>query len=144
MALAGDTVIAGKVSGERIGTDVRTSTPATFTAETVVQSITVALVSGRTYKISYAGSLQSSVAADSARSRIREDSVSGTEMQNRRVACPNINAGFSADAEAEYTAAATANKTFVVTGERATGTGNISAAATGTTPTYLYVEYIRG
>lgn len=144
MATAGSRIVAAQVSGERIGTNIRTAASAAFTAETVVQQITVALVTGRTYKVTYKGPLQSSVAGDSARSRIRQTNLAGAQLQNYRVGIPNATAGFSADVECEFTASSTGNVTFVVTGERATGTGNITAGAAADAPAYLYVDYIRG
>ena len=144
MTLAGETFQAGRLAAERIATNIRTTASGTFTAETSLQTVTAALVTGRTYRVTYRGTLQSSVGGDSARSRIREDSVSGTQLQNYRAGLPNSGAGFTADVEAEYTAVSTGNKTFAVTGERASGTGNITASAAADGPAYLYVHYIHG
>lgn len=143
MPAAGD-IITLPVPGQMVGTpSIRTGSSGTFTAETEVQTVTVGLISGKVYRVVYKGTLQSSVGGDSARSRIREDNVTGTQLQNYRVPLQNAAAGFTADVEAEYTAVATADKTFSVTGERASGTGNISASASATGPAYLYVEFIR-
>jgi hypothetical protein len=144
MVAAGESLVAGRFPGERIGTSIRTSSVSTFTAETEVQTISVGLIAGRTYKVVYRGTVQSTVAGDSARSRIREDSVTGTQLNSYRVDVDQSGAGYSADIEAEYTPAADETKTFSVTAERAAGTGSLTAAAAGTQPCYLYVDYVRG
>jgi hypothetical protein len=144
--LAGQTAVAGQVPGERIATDIDTADTSTFTAETVVMTVTAALVTGRTYRVRFVGTMQSDVTDDTINSRLREDNVSGTQLQLRRAQSPTSSAGSGVgmDVEAEYTAVATGDKTFVATGARSTGTGNITCEASATQPRYLYVDYIRG
>jgi hypothetical protein len=141
LVAAGERVRASKLS-PRIGTTVATASTGTFTAETLCDSITVPLIDGQVYKIVWATLMQSSVAADNARVRIREDSITGTQLQVFRIGLPVSGTGFPAFVYAEYTAAATGSKTFVGTGERASGTGNISRVASATSPTYLFVDLI--
>ena len=145
MATAGASIIAAQVSGERIATQVDTADTATFTAETVVSTVTAALVTGRTYRLRFVANFQSSVAADTVNVRLREDNLTGTTLQGRRAdsAIATAGFGFSGDVEVEYTAVATGNKTFVATGDRSTGTGVITCEGAAT-PRYLYVDYIRG
>ena len=146
MPLAGETIIAGKVPGERIATNIVTADSATFTTtETTVQSVTAALVTGRTYRVRAAGKANSSVTSDFTIWRIREDNSTGNQLQSDRV---NIDGsgveGAKVEMEAEFTAGSTGNKTFVLTGVRSSGTGNCFLEAAAARPSYLYVEYIRG
>lgn len=145
MTGAGQRLVAGRAPGERIVTAIRTTASAGFTAtETVTDTVTAALVAGRTYRVSARLLVGSTVAADSSRVTIREDSVSGTQMQQIRVYIPITSTVFPATLESEYTAVASGNKTFVATGQRASGTGTITHGAVATQPVYLYVDYIRG
>lgn len=148
MPSAGQSAIAGQVPGERLGQDIDTSDTATFTTtETVVSSVTVDLVNGRTYKVRFVGTMQSDVNGDLINARIREDNSTGTQLQLRREQSTTNTAGSgpSFDMEAEYTAVATGSKTFVATGVRgAGGTGNITCEGAATQPRYLYVDYCRG
>jgi hypothetical protein len=147
MPSAGESVIAGRMPGERIATQIDTADTSTFTTtETVVSTVTAALVNGRIYRVRFVGTMQSDVTDDTINSRLREDNVSGTQLQLRRAQSPTSSAGSGVgmDVEAEYTAVATGNKTFVATGTRSTGTGNITCEGSATQPRYLYVDYIRG
>lgn len=145
-ALAGETIIAGKVPGERIATDTETADSATFTTtETVVMTVVAPLVIGRTYRVTMYGKANSSVGTDDITWRIREDNVTGSEMQSDRVeVAGSATTGRKISMEVEHTASATADKTFVVTGVRSTGTGNHFLEANSARPVYLYVDYIRG
>ncbi len=148
MALSGETVIAAAVSGERIATNVNTADSATFTTtETIVQTVTAALVTGRLYRVYWFGHWGSSVAADRFQWRIREDNVSGTILQELTAQSTAIHGGASLGEqvilEAEFTAVATGNKPFAVTGVRSSGTGNGQLEGAATRPNYLYVDYIR-
>jgi hypothetical protein len=144
MVAAGETIIAGKVSGERIATAIETSNSAGITTtETVVMTVIAPVVIGRIYKVVLAAGIRSSVAADTANGRIREDNLTGTQLTVRRV---NIAAGgavFHWALEAEYTADATEDKTFVATMHRASGSGTILVEAGATFPSYLYVDFTR-
>jgi hypothetical protein len=143
---AGQSVIAGKFPGERIATDIDVADTSTFTTtETTCSSVVAALVINRTYRIRFVANFQSSVSGDTVNMRIREDSTIGTQLQGCRVHSVILTAGFGfqANIEAEYTAVATGNKTFVGTGERSSGTGNITCEGAATAPRYLYVDYIR-
>ena len=147
MAAAGESAIAGRIPGERIATQIDTADTATFTTvETVVSTVTAALVSGRTYRVRSVVTYQSDVADDHLNARLREDSVSGTQMTGKRVRSTLTTGGFGFDGclEAEYTAVSTGNKTFVATGVRSTGTGNWTGEGLSVQPRYLYVDYIRG
>ncbi|MFY1658582.1 hypothetical protein [Micromonospora sp. WMMD1274] len=132
--------------GRRVGDPtVRTSDSAAFTGETVIDSVTVPVVSGRTYKIRWTVAWGSTVAGDSVFSRIRVDDLAGAQLQIMRVsvvATGGAGTRWDGTVEGEYTAVSTGNKTFVGTGARATGTGNISAKAASDFPIRLYVECV--
>jgi hypothetical protein len=132
-------------SRRRIQTTTRTTTSATFTTtETSINTVVAALENGKTYQIRWVTEGRSSVAADTAKFRLREDTVSGTILQAVNTALPVASTDFQAVLEVEYTAVATGNKTFVGTCARNSGTGNVSVSATANEPHYLYVEYLRG
>lgn len=130
----------------RMATTIRTTDSSAVSAETQIDTVTASLVSGRIYKVTWDIAYTSSVAADSMFARIREDSVSGTQLTLRRGDIRLTNgagSGWSLHLEAEYTAVSTGNKTFSGTIARASGTGNVNVVAAATLPAYLYVDYVR-
>lgn len=131
--------------GMRIGTTIATADTGTFTAETVIDSVTVALITGKVYRVRWVASMQSDVAGDTVNARIREDNLTGTQLVVRREHSSVASAGSGPDTsvEAEYTAVATGDKTFVSTGARSTGTGNITCEGAAATPRLLYVDFLR-
>ena len=136
---------AGAFPGERIATEVITENSAVVTTvETAVASVTAKLAIGRTYRVRFAGVVDTSVALDLVDVRLRENSAGGTEMNLRRRDCPDATGRWPIEIEAEYTAALAGDKTFVVTYVRVAGAGNIILLATATTPSHFYVDYIRG
>ncbi|MGH6693423.1 MAG: hypothetical protein ACREF4_22365 [Gammaproteobacteria bacterium] len=144
MVLAGQTIVAGQVPGERVATDIETIDSANVTTtETVVQTVVAPVISGRTYRVRWHGDLASSVAADIFFVKIREDTVAGNTLDFRRYRAHTTD-NFPYSTEVEYTADATEDKTFVFTLVRSAGTGNGRLDATSTSPAYLYVNYIRG
>lgn len=121
----------------------RTTSSGTFTAETVADSVTASLVTGYLYRVRWVGQISSSVADGYSRMRIREDSISGTELQTRQMPTTiAASQSITAIMEAFYTAVANGSKTFVATCARQAGTGNLTAAASATAPVYLYVEFM--
>jgi hypothetical protein len=143
MPSAGDPIILAKMPGFRVATTTSTSDSSTFTTtETEVLSVTASLIDGVTYKVRGNLKLASSVANDTVTGRIREDSGSGTELQQDVGEIVNTTTGVTINMQAEYTASATGNKTFVVTGVRSTGTGNIRREAATNRPAVLYVEVL--
>lgn len=145
--LAGQVARVGRRPYERIATDRLEADSSTFTTtETLVQSVTASLVSGRTYRIRWVGCFNSTVADDVVLGQIREDSVSGTVLQTGRVSIPlaSSSTGWHCYLEAYYTAGSTGSKTFVATGDRVAGTGTCHREASAARPTILYVQYISG
>src|SRR5690554_962612 len=125
MSSAGRKLGAGRIPGERIATVIHTaSSVGAVTGETEVASITAALVSGRTYRVTVDYPVRFTVATDMFDARIREDDSSGTQIQRRT---PTILVGSGSNTlvrlEVEYTAQSTGNKTFSFTIARQTGTG---------------------
>ena len=144
-ATAGQIAEAGRIPGERIATTVETSDSAGFTtSETQVSSVTASVVSGRVYRVRFAGGWASTAADDVVSVRIREDNSSGTQLLLRVVQIFRTGSFTSAPTlEAEYTADATENKVFVLTGERIGGSGTCVLDAAATAPCYFYVDFIR-
>ncbi len=147
MANPGDVIVAGRVSGERIATSVRTGTVGSITnaAEVQLDTVTGALVSGRVYRLFWGGNIASTNTGDIGNIKIRQDNTAGTVVNSTQSAgllTGTVDQGLSV--EGEYTAVATGNKTLVVTGIRVVGAGTLSSSATATNPAYLYIEYVRG
>jgi len=131
------------VSGQRLATTVSTTdSGAITTTETVVMSVTAPLVSGAIYRIRSHCAFQGSVTTDQHLARIREDTVSGTVLQQRRLGVPTTVTFYPLSIEVEFTAVSTASKTFVLTFQRTSGTGNVFFIAVGG-PAYFYADYIR-
>lgn len=132
--------------GQRIATEEIVSNSANITSTTHVQvaSIVAGLITGRTYRVTAVMKADSSVAEDTSDVRLREDSTAGTEMDLIRVDIKDATGRWRGRLEAEYTAVADGDKTFVLTMNRATGTGNVILIASATVPSYLYVDFIRG
>jgi hypothetical protein len=146
MPTAGDTITVPTSPGARVATTEVTGDSSFQATELTVISVTAPLVSGRTYRVKFASRIGGTVAADIAAIRIREDSVTGTIMQSGRILISDNDAvGWGPLVlERQYTATATANKTFVGTGQRTTGSGSPRLDAGTVNPAYLYVDYISG
>lgn len=131
----------------RIGTGVETADSATFTAETVIGTVTGDLVLGRTYLLRANAQLGSTVINDTVLTRIREDNIAGTLIYaNTGQVYTTANVPVLVMNETHFTAVATGSKTFVVTAQRLTGTGNIRREATPDPgwPQYFYIDYVSG
>ena len=147
MSSAGFQLVAGRVPNERIATTEATSDSSTFTGtEVELMSVTAALVSGRTYRLTFDGQFGSSVAGDNVAARLRRDDAStGATLRRTNVEVHIVSAlGVPLVMSAEYPATATENKTFYLTASRTAGTGNCRLEGDAGNPSYLYVDYIRG
>lgn len=142
-----DSYLDGRLPA-RIATNTRTTVSSGITTtETVIDSVTAALVSGRTYKVRWTAAIGVSVAGDTSFVRLREDNLAGTQMNILRVhgvSTGGTGTRWPAEIEAEYTAASTGNKTFVGTLVRATGTGSHTIQGDSSFPVLLTVEYVSG
>lgn len=132
-----------------VGSEViRTSVVGTFTTtETTIDSITVGLVNGVTYRITWdsqfstASSTSTTAVVERTRGRIREDTSSGTVVALRDT--PLLVGGgvsFPSFLQVRFTAVSTGNKTFVATSQRQGAGGNIQSYADASSPTYFRVE----
>lgn len=130
--------------GARIATNTETTSSGTFTTtETVTDDVTAPLIDGERYLVEFWGEFVSTVAGDDVGVQLREDNVSGTVLT---LVIKNIETASVAEAfylRREYTATATGSKTFVVTGDRLVGTGNVSRLSASTLPAYLTVTHIK-
>lgn len=145
MSSAGQQLVADRIPGERINTTERNSASSGFTTtETVLDSVTASLVAGRTYKVRAVEPIQSTVADDLVRFRLRQDNVSGSQLWLDNFSLPVGSVNFMHGMEAEFTATATADKTFVATAVRQTGTGTLTSGASSAQKALLYVDFISG
>lgn len=128
----------------RIATTIRTTNTSSFTSETVINTVQASLVTGKTYRIRWDADVAGTVTSDLARFRIREDNISGTQLQLKNRVIQGPGTDYPISLEVEYTAVSTGPKTFALTCLRQTGTGTLACNANANEPSYLYVDYIRG
>lgn len=143
---AGAKILVDDVRHRVATTPVTAPSAALTTVETVVATVAGSLISGKTYKVTYAGAFTASAVstADHFFARLREDSLTGTQMQGRRLGANSVASGYPYAIEAEYTAGSTASKTFVVTLVRSGTAGSVTNYAAGDQPGYFYIDYVRG
>ncbi|AXH89396.1 hypothetical protein AB0N38_26170 [Micromonospora aurantiaca] len=138
----------GKTGTYRVGKNTRTADSGVFTTvEAAIDSVTVPLVSGRTYRVRWNVAWAGTLAGDTVFTRLRENNVTGTQLNIIRseiVATGGAGTRWPATIEADYTAVATGNKTFVGTGIRTSGSGNINAHAGTDFPITMTVDYVEG
>jgi hypothetical protein len=146
MAARGGTIaLAGRMPGERIATRIISVDTAGGIAETQIFSITANLVVGRVYRVSLYSHVNSSTPTDDGNARIREDSITGTELQVDRVDIQNsATTGRMCYMEFEYKASVTGSKTFVVTMTRSAGAATPFFECAANRPLYMMIDYIRG
>lgn len=144
MSSAGQQLVAGRIPGERIATSIETSDSADFTGTAIeIQSVTAALVAGRVYRVRTVQGYAATSDDNGVQVQLLEDSTSGTEFARAGGVLLSIGT-YTIVAEGEFTAASTANKTFVAVASRAQGTGNCRLEAAAGRPAFMYVDYIRG
>lgn len=150
MPLAGDIIEVGRIPGWPIGQTVSNADSATFTTtETVLLTLQVPLVAGRIYRVmsklrvaSTAGSIN-----EGCQLRLREDNSVGNELDRLIVVIATVagTAGYGGDLDSNFTAVATATKTFVVTGQRiSAAAGTQRMEGSGASPNLLTVRYESG
>lgn len=166
MALAGDIIYAADINSLLTGPAnvvqwvdgvpaVADSATWNATESAALMSITVPLVAGRTYRVDLACHVStdtqtfalSQANAETAVIRIREDTATGTQMIGDHIPIyHNGTLGFKLTTYAWYTAVATGNKTFVVTGQHgANGSGGLQRFRAGATrPGLLSVYQVKG
>jgi len=108
------------------------------TTETVTDTLVTSLVAGSIYRVEIRLLISSTTAADDAIVRLREDSLTGTQIDGYRtdlaVVSPVV---YPEPLCAYYTAVSTGAKTFVATLIRSAGGGNLVRAAGATAPSVL-------
>lgn len=153
ITLRGDLLVIGQVSpnagglvSSRVGTTVRDTDTSTFTAQTLINTVTANLVTGRVYRVTWDFRWTSGTAGDTVFARLRDTNLVGAQLQNSRIDGRLTNgagSGWGGRIETEYTAVATGAKTFAATLALATGTGSVSVIAAADRASYLYVDFIR-
>lgn len=145
--LAGRTARLGRRPFERIATDAQTSDSANIGAtETVVQSVTASLVSGRTYRVRWFSGVNTDTNNAQYNAILREDNLAGTarDVHRKRIEVLGSSIGWWSTLEVHHTAGSTGNKTFVVTLQRVSGSGNVWREAGTNHPSRFYVDYVEG
>lgn len=143
---AGAKILVDDVRHRVATTIVTVASAALTTTETVVATVSGSLISGKTYKVSFAGGFTMSAVTtgDHGFARVREDTLTGTQIQGRRMSATTAASAYPLNIEVEYTAGSTASKTFVVTMVRAAGTTTVTNYAASDQPGYFYIDYVRG
>jgi hypothetical protein len=138
MALAGELIIPPYhlVSIDEASTSTFTTT------ETVTDTITVTLSINKTYLVAHSAMWNSSVAADTVAVRMREDNLTGTALNGFDVNLSATSHYFNAYIRCYYTATSSGSKTFVITGQRVAGSGNVMRAANTTNPSIFNVDQV--
>lgn len=108
---------------------VRFNSAAITTTETVVATLTFDAVSGGVYATEWHLKVQQSVAGDWYIFSVREDSVSGTVVDQWGFSTNSASYGGMVSYYVDFTAAATGSKSLVGTLDRVSGTGNIIRSA---------------
>jgi hypothetical protein len=136
------------LSNADVATRVATSTWASdsgniTTTQTITMSMSPFLEDGKTYALFAYFRLSSSVAADVAICRLREDSITGTELAQGQFYIPTTSAsGFGFMLYGEYTATADGAKTLVFTITRNSGSGNIIQRGAAVAPGRFIADLI--
>lgn len=128
---------------KHVGSAIATTNSAGFTTvETTTDTITVALVSGKLYEVRFVGTFNTTVASDKVTARLYDTNTSGTKLYDTTQVIPNTTSQITIVMEAEFTAPATANRTFIVTALRFSGTGTLTRVGAATLPSRLSVKRI--
>lgn len=127
----------------------------TTTESAALMSITVPVVTGRTYRIDLTCHVSTTVQTfpitsanlEQALIRVREDTATGTQVLGDQLPLGQVTSlGFKLTTHAWYTAVATGNKTFCVTGQKqaAQSGGNQQLRAGSTRRGLLSVYQVKG
>jgi len=143
MPNAGDIISAADVT-RRVGTSTATSdsSATSSTTELSVDQVTANLTSGRKYVITWDTQWLGSVAGDVFFLILREGSGTGgnqLDFTTVKVGAATITTE-AAILMVDYTASATGSQTFTATFRRSSGTGTLTAKASGTQPRTLKVD----
>lgn len=127
-------------------TSIAANTAAGTTTELVaITTASMTLRNNRAYRMTFKGLVQSTVAADTVTVRIRKGSAAGAlYLDTMRIYVPSASANAPVLFSNILTNTSGADVTAALVGTyiRASGTGNVLVAATGTQAAYLHVEDI--
>lgn len=154
MPSSGDTVASSDVNlaqqrnagPSTLGTADQTAS--TYATAAAIESITVPVVSGRKYRISYVcHALGSSITVGGSfgwQIRIHEGTISGTQLTYATMSLGDVNAGVlkTVTVWTEWTAPTTGNQTFTTAAFRSTGAGTLQIKGATSQPRILSVEWL--
>jgi hypothetical protein len=151
--VASGDVIPWSYVATRVATGSVTADSGTWNGSESSSLLTVSptLVSGLVYGITLTTAISSDAAAsptvpatfEISALRVREDTAAGNQLIGAQVGIPTTTTvGFALAAYCEYTAVASGAKSFVLTGQRVSGTGNHRIRAGSSRPTFLTVTLI--
>lgn len=129
----------------RLGTFEGTAdiTAAAYATEAVLDTITVTVVAGKRYKITYFVPYTGTVAADAFLVRIRTGTTTaGTQLTYDTAETHTISRIYDLAITAEWTAAVTGSQSFCTTATRSAGTGNLTVKGASTQTRLLTVDLI--
>ncbi len=131
---------------KRVATASLTADSGTWqgTETTALLSATATLVNGQIYAVRLSTNVSVDVAGDVSQMRVREGTASGSQLCGPMVYGGTTNtSGFPCWGYFEYTATSSGSQTFVVTGQRNSGTGTAHRIrASVNRPTFLTVDLI--
>lgn len=118
---------------QRVASNVNTTSSSAFAAatETVTDTLVAPLIAGKLYEVMWTGNYTNTSAGATLLWRLREDSLSGTQIAGGRTTWNSTAQHTSPTLRAYYTADATGNKTFVITGSAGAGTTTRNGAGSG-------------
>jgi hypothetical protein len=142
---AGDPIAAADIN---LATDRRVGTftgdtdkaAASYASETVLETVTIAAVAGRRYRIKYVWHVVATTTTNLLYIRLREGSgTGGSQLTYKQHQVPtNIDTELL---EVDWTASATGSQTFAVTAFRQSGTTNSTVRGAPSQPRSLTVDY---
>lgn len=142
---AGDPIAASDINlatDRRVGTFTGDTdkTAAAYTTETVLETVTIAAVAGRRYRIKYLWHCVATTTTNLLYVRIREGSTTaGSQLTYKQHQVPtNID---TQQVEVDWTASSTGSQTFAVTAFRQSGSTNSTFRGAPSQPRSLTVEY---
>ena len=130
------------VGPSTLGTTDMTATSGTTEKTTGTDTITVPVVTGRVYRISYVFNYVGSVSGDGFLIRIKAGSTSGTQLTYFLADVTLTTAVLTRVGWVEWTASTSGNQTFSTTVQRATGTGTCTGRGAASQPRTLSVEWL--
>lgn len=133
----------------RLATTTITAASATFTTtEVSLATVTAVVEAGQRYAIvadnlKFSASAVASPSLEATLARIREDTLTGAEVGANQVGILTASTvGFGLRVYTEWTAPASASKTFHLTAIRQSGANNHVLRGATTAPCFLYVDLI--